>query len=204
MSLTSLIIQLLLLALFLSINNFAVSIGIGFSHIWKKIRWKIAIVFGLFDFLAPLIGIYIGGQLASNLGQVIGYLGVSIIFTLGLFLIHDGWRKHKQPGEHSARFSRHFIDKAVASLWAISIIAVGVSFDNLIVGFGLGTLEVPIVTAVIIFGLVTFLMALLGIFIGGKIRARAELRITNLMGRGRIITGIVFIVIALWKYFEIL
>jgi len=204
MSLTSLIIQLLLLAFFLSINNFAASIGLGFSHIWEKIRWKIAIVFGLFDFLAPLIGIYIGGQLASNLGQVIGFIGVSIIFTLGLFLIYDGSLKHNQPGQHSPSFSHQYLDKAVTSLWAIAIIAVGVSFDNLIVGFSLGTLKVPIIAAAAVFGLVTFLMVLLGIFIGGRIRTRAERRITNFMGKGRIITGIVFIVIALWKLFEIL
>ena len=204
MSLTSLIIQLLLLAFFLSINNFAVSIGLGFSHIWEKIRWKIAIVFGLFDFLAPLAGLYIGGQAASMWGQIIGFIGISIIFLLGLYLIYDGWKEHNQSVEHSTSFSHHSLDKAIASLGAIVIIAFGVSFDNLIVGFGLGTLQVPIIIAAVVFGLVTFLMALLGVFVGGKIRTGAEGRIANLMGKGRIITGIVFIVIALWKLFEIL
>jgi len=204
MNSVSLLTQLILLAFFLSVNNFAASIGMGFSHMWARMRWKIAIIFGLFDFLAPIGGLYIGNLAAEFWGRAIGVIGVLAIFLLGAYLVYDGRTKHGNELPQEKSRYHDFVDKAIASVWVIVAIALGISLDNFIVGFGLGTLQIPIFVAAVVFGLVTFLMALLGIYIGGKIRKGTEEKIINFGGKGRIITGVVFIVIALWKLFEIL
>lgn len=200
----SLLTQLFLLAIFLSVNNFAASIGMGFSRIWVAMRWKIAVIFGLFDFLAPIVGLYVGNLAATVLGRTIGIIGVLIIFLLGAYLIYDGWMKHS--GRQLQEKSRYhdFVDKAMASMWAIVVIALGISLDNFIVGLGLGTMQIPILVVAAVFGIVTFLVALLGIFIGNRMRVETEEKIRNFAGKGRIITGIVFVVIALWKFFELI
>jgi putative Mn2+ efflux pump MntP len=198
-----LITQLLLLAVFLSINNFVIAIGLGFSHVWKRMRFKIAIIFGIFDFAAPLVGLYIGSQAANLWGNIIGFVGVLIILFLGVYLIFDGLKQHNgMVGKLKSQ--RLFMNKLMISIWAIVAIAFSVSFDNFVVGFGLGTLHAPILVTAVVFGLVTFLMALLGIAIGGKVRLSAEGREVQLASKGGIITGLVFMVVALWKLLEVL
>lgn len=204
MSPISLLTQLFLLAFFLSVNNFAASIGMGFSRIWTRARWKIAVLFGLFDFLAPIGGLYIGNLAADVWGKAIGAIGVFAIFSLGAYLVYDGWTKHGNESSQEKNRVHNFADRAMASTWSVVIIALGISLDNFIVGFGLGALQIPIIVAAIVFGSVTFLMTVLGIYIGSKIRKGTEEKIINFAGKGRIITGAVFIIIALWKLFEIL
>jgi len=201
----TLLTQLFLLAIFLSVNNFTASVGMGFSRIWSAMRWKIAITFGLVDFLAPIAGLYIENFVAGIFGQIMSMIGVAVIFLLGLYLIYDGWIKHsgreREPEERNGYHA--FIDRAMTSIWAIVVIAFGVSLDNFIVGFSLGTFETPIILVAIVFGIVTFLMTSLGLVIGNKMRTETEEKIRNFAGKGRIITGIVFAVIALWKFFEL-
>ena len=202
-----LFVQIITLAIFLSVNNFVASIGMGFSHIWSKIRWKIAIAFGLFDFIAPLVGLYIGNITADTFGKIVGFIGVLILVSLGVYLIYDGSFRHKGSDfmPRRGRGIRHeLVDKVMTSNWAIILIAMGISLDNFLVGCGLGAFEGSIFFAAIIFGVVTFSMTLLGVFIGNKMRIETELKIINFAGRGRIITGSVFIIIAVWKLFEIL
>lgn len=209
MELITLFAQLFVLALFLSVNNFIASIGMGFSRIWAQARWKIAAIFGLFDFIAPIVGLYLGNVAVRVFGTAVGMVGVLVIAMLGLYLMYDGWVKHSnqssQNREHKSSTPYHaFIDKAVAGTWVVVVIALGISLDNFIVGFGLGTIQIPILIAAIAFGVVTFSMTFLGVFIGNKIRVETEEKIINFTGKGRIITGLVFISIALWKFFEIL
>ena len=79
----------------------------------------------------------------------------------------------------------------------------GISLDTFIVGFGLGTLQISVFAVAFIFGLVTFCMAIIGIIAGGMIRDEAEKHIAHIAGGGRVVTGAVFMLIAIWKIFEI-
>lgn len=199
--------QIITLAIFLSVNNFVASIGMGFSHIWSRIRWKIAIIFGLFDFTAPIVGLYLGSITVAAFGKIVGFIGVFILVSLGAYLIYDGIFKHEKErieGKRVWGVRRDLVDKVVTSNWAIVLVAMGISLDNFLVGFGLGSFQVSILLAATIFGVVTFLMTFLGVFIGNKIRIETEQKIINFAGKGRIITGSVFIIVALWKLVEVI
>lgn len=200
----SLIVQLFLLAFFLSINNCAVSVGMGFSRIWSPLRWRIAFVFGFFDFLAAIAGALMGNVTVAVFGAIVGIFGVCVLFILGGYLVYDGWIQHGKKRRSGKKSPYHvLLDRAMASMWAVAAIAVGISLDTFIVGFGLGTLQISVFSVALIFGLVTFCMALIGIIAGGMIRDEAEKRIAHITGGGRVVTGIVFMLIALWKLFEI-
>lgn len=201
----SLIVQLFLLAFFLSISNFAASFGMGFSRMWPvSFRLRIAFIFGFFDFIAPVIGGLIGNVAAAVFGALVGILGVSLLFILGVYLLYDGWLQHGKKRRFGKRNIYHpLLDRVAASMWATAAIAVGTSMDNFIVGFGLGTLQVSFFSIAFVFGLVTFCMTSIGMVAGGAMRDKTEKYIAPIAEKGRVVTGIIFMLIALWKLFEI-
>lgn len=194
---TNLISQIIVLAIFLSLNNFLVSVGMGFSSVWGAKRLKVASVFGVLDFGMPLLGIVIGRWTGNILGNVAFYLGIFLLIVIGIYLIIQGVK-----GGRKLVSSSRIPDAVLGSLPAILFIGFWLSVDNLFVGFSLGMLGASLILAVVIFGLVTFLMSLLGISIGKKLRQETEKKIAQLAGKGRLVTGIVFILVALWKLFE--
>jgi len=56
----TLIIQISILALLLSANDFFIAIGLGFSPRWFSSRLKVASIFAFSDFLCPFIGLALG------------------------------------------------------------------------------------------------------------------------------------------------
>ena len=195
----NLVVQILILAFFLSLNNFLVSLGMGFSRIWGRKSLHIASIFGLLDLGMPIAGLLAGKLVGSIMGGVAFYIGPLVLVGLGIFLVLQGFkRRGKITGE------QQISDKKLASALGIFFIAFWMSIDNLFVGFSLGLLNISLWLTVSIFGSVTFFMTFVGLTIGKKIRDRAQESIGDLSGKGRIITGIIFILVALWKFFEII
>ena len=195
----NLIIQLFVLAFFLSLNNFLISLGMGVTSIWGRKRLKIASIFGLLDLGMPLLGFGIGKLMEGAIGSIASSLGIFILASLGLFLIFQGLKRKGEIGE-----SKQALDRALAGAPAIFFLGFWMSTDNLFVGLSLGLLDIPVWLAVGIFGLVTFVMTLVGVTIGKAMRTRAQERIGDIAGKGRILTGVIFILVAAWRLFEII
>ena len=194
----NLVIQLFVLAFFLSLNNFLVSLGMGLTRIWGRKRLKISFIFGFLDFSMPLVGLGIGKLMEGVIGSIASLLGIFILALLGLFLIFQGLKRKGEVGE-----SQQALERTLASAPAIFFLGFWMSIDNLFVGFSLGLLNISVWLTVGIFGLVTFAMTLVGVTIGKVMREKAQERIKDIAGKGRILTGVIFIMVAVWKLFEI-
>jgi len=191
----NLVVQIFILAFFLSLNNFLVSLGMGFSRIWGRDNLRIAPIFGLFDLCMPIAGFLAGKLMGNIIGSMASYMAPFVLAGLGIFFILQVLKKRRK---------QQISDKTLASTLGILFIAFWMSIDNLFVGFSLGLLDISLWLTIAIFGSVTFFMTLVGLTIGKKIRDRAQERIGDLSGKGRIITGVIFILVALWKFSEIL
>ena len=55
----------MLVALSLGLSNFAASIGIGISGVDARTRWRVGLVFGLFEAGMPIVGLLLGRGLAG-------------------------------------------------------------------------------------------------------------------------------------------
>jgi putative Mn2+ efflux pump MntP len=155
-------IPLLLLSFSVSIGNFFASIGIGLTSIEKKERIKILIVFGFFEMLMPIIGLMIGTAF-SNLFSVLGrYAGAALLVLLGAYDMFESRRKKKLP----SGFKSLGYDKLVPLAFALSI-------DNLVVGFALGSYNIPILLAAVFIALVSVALSAIGIEIGKYFRKYA-------------------------------
>ena len=162
-------IDVLLLAVALSMDAFAVSIGLGSKH--KKTAASLALMsgiyFGLFQALMPLIG-YMGGK--GILGWVESYapwIAFLLLLLIGGKMIYESFAEG--------------IEKNIAMIThrVMLMLAIATSIDAMAAGFTLTILDVNPFIACTIIGVTTFCFSWAGVFIGTKsgtwLESKAEL-----------------------------
>lgn len=161
------IIELLLIAVGLSMDAFAVSIGNGLSM--KKSRPKeaaaIAVSFGLFQALMPTAGYFLGSAFESVIKEFDHYIALIFLGFIGGKMIFDGIKELRQRKKGEGEKAKEF----KLSFGALMIQAVATSIDALIVGVSFAALpDVNIWVAVSLIGVTTFIISLFGVFFGKK------------------------------------
>jgi putative Mn2+ efflux pump MntP len=150
---------LLLLALGVSTDNFAVSLAVGTAHPVCTIKsmLRVALAFGAFQFFMPLLG-WLGGSQAVFLfrGRESWILCGSLAFV--------GWRMLRSTQE-SDEVSRN----APVLLSAMLSLGFATSVDSLVVGFGLAMIHVDILQASGIMGAVAVSVSFAGMLFGRQL-----------------------------------
>ncbi|WP_406691137.1 manganese efflux pump [Saccharopolyspora sp. ID03-671] len=145
--------EIIALGFFLSLDNFRSSIAIGTIPFKFRRAVQIAVVFGIWDTVAPLIGGFLGQFIGESTGEVADYLGPVLLGAYGLYLL-IGAIRNPEPEE---------IDQPWVTLFGMPLT---LSVDNLLAGTGLGILGFSPVMSAIIFGAITAIMSLAGMCIG--------------------------------------
>lgn len=162
-------IEVLLLATALSMDAFAVSIGLGSKHKIEPTRLALmsGIYFGLFQALMPLIG-YLGGK--GLLGWVEEYaywVAFLLLVVIGGKMIFDSFSEG--------------IEKEISTInhKVMLMLAIATSIDAMASGFVLSLLDVNVFVACLIIGLTTFAFSWAGVFVGSRsgtwLESKAEL-----------------------------
>ncbi|KAB8287041.1 manganese efflux pump MntP family protein [Bifidobacterium avesanii] len=160
------IVEILLIALSVSMDAFAVAIGKGLT-VSHKVRWqdaaKVGLWFGGFQALFPILG-YLA---ASTFSQYVTAVDHWIIFGLLLFIggnmIYEAiFKDDEEDAEATPDFDwKHMLPLAIAT--SIDAFAVGVSF---------AFMPINITLAVVLIGVTTGLFSLAGVYIGHFFGAR--------------------------------
>jgi len=159
------VIALVLAGLSVGLGNFAASIAIGLGGATKQVRTRIALVFGFFETGMPILGLVLGKQLASSLGNHATWIGGGLLIATGLYIVL-GAVKEVDKEVKTAESSN--------SLGRMLLAGLALSIDNLIIGFGLGTHHTNITEAAIIIGVTSIVLALVGLEIGSRASAKLE------------------------------
>lgn len=161
------IIELFLIAVGLSMDAFAVSIGNGLSM--KKSQPKaalaIALSFGLFQALMPTLGYFLGTAFEQVIREFDHYIALVFLGFIGGKMIFDGIKelRAKKKGEEAEEKGFKL------SFGTLMIQAVATSIDALIIGVSFAALpNVNIWAAVVLIGITTFAISLVGVFFGKK------------------------------------
>lgn len=167
---------IVLVAIVLGLDAFSLSMGMGLKGVTRSFELKFASTVGVLHVLMPLIGLSLGVAVGRFLGVWAARVGAAILAYIALDLLIKGYRQIKPRAfkfsERQAILSSAEGEERTASdWWSILVLAVSVSIDALTVGFGLGTLRVPIFLTVIIMGATAASMTIAG-FIGGRIFSR--------------------------------
>lgn len=113
----------------IGLNNLSVSLSLGAMG-QRSRQARILLVFAGFEFMVPLLGVWLGQQLSGKMAGYAEWLGPALLIVLGAITIVSA--------TGSSRYERDKLAKAVTSWWGLITLSAGLSSDNLLVGFGLG------------------------------------------------------------------
>lgn len=172
------ITELLLLAVGLSMDAFAVSVCKGLAM--KKINFKSCAVCGLwfggFQGLMPLIGYILGARFEKYIDAVAPWIAFILLAFIGGNMIREALSKEEEEASAGLDVKTMFI-MAVAT--SIDALAVGITFACIPISVVAASRFINTLIGVIIIGIVTFLLSCVGVKVGNvfgtKYRARAEL-----------------------------
>ncbi|MFQ9894042.1 MAG: manganese efflux pump MntP family protein [Emergencia sp.] len=165
------ITELLLLAIGLSMDAFAVSIckGLATDRVQAKHMITAGLWFGGFQALMPLIGYFLGTSFADYITAVDHWIAFVLLGLIGANMIKESLTKADDTGDTS---SGSFSAKAMFPM------AVATSIDALAVGITFAFLKVDIAFSVSAIGVTTFLLSAIGIKVGSifgtRFQAKAE------------------------------
>jgi len=152
-------ITLLLIAVGLAMDSFAVSITAGLSLKQFKLNTiiRISVIFAVFQGLMPIIGWLLGQRFIYLIGIYDHWVVFLLLFLIGSKMIYEAWRSE---------------DVFCINIYcnkAIGILAVATSIDALAVGISFSLLEVDIFYCALLIGLVTLFFSFLGLTLGLKL-----------------------------------
>ena len=139
-------------------DAFAVSItsGIAIKPIRFRNALKIALFFGFFQALMPVIGWLAGVSLRSFISDVDHWIAFGLLSFIGSKMIYESFKLETNEKSDPRDIS------------VIIILSIATSIDALAVGITFAFINVSIVTPVLVIGTVTFLVSFLGVFLGEK------------------------------------
>ena len=158
---------LLIMAVGLAMDAFAVSLCKGLTLRRFRLRYSIltGLWFGGFQALMPSLGYLLGARFESAIANVDHWIAFVLLVLIGANMIREAFGEDEEADPS-------FAPRAMLPL------AVATSIDALAVGVTFAFLQVSIVLAAAIIGIVTFLIAGAGVKIGQvfgtKFRAGAE------------------------------
>ena len=169
------IAELLLIALGLSMDAFAASICKGLSVRRLTVGGAVTIGawFGGFQALMPLIGYFLGSQLAGLIETFSHLIAFLLLAAIGIHMLREAFVNRKQEQKTEAE------NDCSLSVKSMFPMALATSIDALAVGVTFAFLDVPLLPAVTTIGAMTFVLSAagagLGRFFGAKYEFAAEI-----------------------------
>lgn len=175
------IIELLLIAVGLSADAFAVSIckGLSVEKVKVKHYFIVGAWFGGFQALMPAIGYLIGSAFEKYITAVDHWVAFALLVFLGVKMIIEAFKKGDEEVSSSFGFKAMFV---LALATSIDALAVGVTFALLP--------NVNIVFAVLFIGVITFVLSAAGLKIGNAFGAKFKNKAEIVGGAILVLTGV--------------
>ena len=164
------LLELFILAVGLSMDAFAVSIckGLALPKINLKSAGIVGLWFGAFQALMPLIGYLLGVNFREYIVSVDHWIAFILLGFIGFNMIKGFFDDRKEENASELEFSAT-TDVDDLSNKEIIMLAVATSIDALAVGISFAFLNVSIIPAASIICIITFLVCVVGVFVGNKV-----------------------------------
>ncbi len=175
--------ELFLIAVGLSMDAFAVSICKGLKMQRFNVRHAgvIALAFGGFQALMPVIGWFLGKQFESYITGIDHWIAFALLAVIGGKMAVESFKKEEEDSSK---------ENEKLDVKELLVLAVATSIDALAVGITFAFLQVSIVPAVLLIGVITFVLSAVGVFIGHKFGAKFK-------SKAELAGGIILILIGL-------
>jgi putative Mn2+ efflux pump MntP len=171
--------SIVLIALGLSADAFAVALGKGLQMRTFRVRDAIiiAVTFGVFQGVMPVIGWALGKQLEQYIVEIDHWIAFGLLGIIGGKMLWDAFSTHEDDKNDERLRVRQLL-----------LLAVATSIDALAVGISLAFLSVSIVEAAVAIGLITLVLSFAGVALGHRVGTRFR-------GPAEIAGGVILILI---------
>lgn len=173
-------IEIFFIGVGLAMDAFAVSICKGLSM--KKLDVKKGMViggyFGFFQGIMPLIGFLLGFSFESFITKIDHWVAFILLSIIGGNMLKEALSNDEESSDDKVDFKTMFP------------LAVATSIDALAIGITFAFLKVNILLAILVIGIVTFIISFTGVFIGNKFGSKYE-------KRAEIVGGLILILMGL-------
>ncbi len=166
------LVSIVLLAVSLAMDAFAVAVCKGLAMQKLSIR-NMAVVgawFGVFQALMPAIGYLLGSAFEDKITAIDHWIGFVLLAIIGINMIRES-RECDCEAEANANDSLEIKE--------MFMLAVATSIDALAVGITFAFVEMNVVLAIVLIGVITFAISMIGVKIGNvfgiKYKSKAEL-----------------------------
>jgi putative Mn2+ efflux pump MntP len=172
-------ITILLIALGLAMDCFAVSLGIGCSQVKKDFRtyFRITFHFGLFQGGMTFLGWLGGSTIAHLISNFDHWIAFGLLVFVGARMIRESLSKNEEDDPCNPSRGKTLIMLSVAT-----------SIDALAVGLSLAFVDGSILVSSLVIGVTSLLLSVVGLFIGGGLGGKFGKRM-ELIG-GLVLIGI--------------
>ena len=150
--------ELIILSIALSMDAFAVALGIGSKQITmsKSLALKVALFFGFFQGFMPLVGYFAGLGLSGFIESIDHWVAFILLAIIGGKMIYDSYG---EPVEEEI---------AIITNKVLLLLAIATSIDAMAAGFTLHLFDLNVYLSLFFIGIITFLFSILGVYIGQK------------------------------------
>lgn len=179
------LLTIVFIAVGLAMDAFAVSVasGLAVTKLRARHALKIALFFGLFQALMPVLGWVLGLGFRHHIEAFDHWLAFGLLAAIGGKMIYESFRLEAAENPRD-----------LMSVRMLLVLSVATSIDALAVGLTLTFIKVPIVTPAVIIGIVTFALSYAGVFLGKKVGHFFEKKVEALGGLILIAIGIKILV----------
>lgn len=164
-------LELLLIAVGLSMDAFAVSVCRGLSMQKPTIKnmLTVGLYFGIFQAVMPLLGYFAGYQFANVVEAFDHWIAFGLLLILGINMIIAS----REPSEISVTQTASLSPSKMLPL------ALATSIDALAVGVSFAFMRVNILPAITLIGITTFVLSMIGVKTGSvfgiRLKAKSEI-----------------------------
>ena len=145
--------EIIILSIGLSMDAFAVAMCKGLSM--RKMSWKKAIVialyFGIFQAVMPLIGYGLGIKFQQSIANIDHWIAFILLTIIGINMLKKIWSEAESESNDNIDFK------------SMIVLAIATSIDALAIGITFAFLKCNIVFSVTCIGIITFLLSIIGV-----------------------------------------
>ncbi len=171
-------LEVLILAFALSMDAFAVSVGLGAKYRHKTIKTALlsGSYFGVFQGVMPILGLFVGYKLLIWAKEYTYWIAFIILAILGVKMIMEAFSS--DSNEMKIKLTHR----------ALIMLAIATSLDAMFAGFGIALIPLSPIIICIIIALVTFFFSFVGAVVGAK-------GVTFIGKKAELLGGVILIII---------
>ncbi len=172
------ILVIFIIAVSLSMDAFSLSLAYGTLNIEKEKRIILSTIVGIYHFVMPIIGMYVGRTILFLLPVKPTTVVFIVLLVIGIQMIIETQKESRIN---------------VLNIGELLLFGLAVSIDSFSIGIGLNAIYDKPIIAAIIFSIISYIFTYLGLFLGTKINDKIGKYSTIIGGIVLIIIGILYL-----------